>query len=324
MPDEDPKKPPVDYRSLGDQIHRDVHDRMRAKIEDRRQRWEDKMQRRRAGGYHGGWPFGFHGGGLSGGLLVGLILTGIGVVLLLQGFDIIPDRDLWEFWPVIFIIAGISRAASAYSVTGRMWGGLIALGGILFLLSNLNIIHRDMWQFFWPVILIVAGAAMLIRGMERNHDMDRWRSGGGTPGGISGGMAGGPGGPNPGGASAGPTGRIDPQWANRVHEFAIFGGANRRIDSQEFEGGDAVAMFGGVQLDLRKADTKLKEVNIDVTAAFGGIEIKVPETWAVSMRVTSIFGGYDDKTHAPPPGPEKPPVLVITGATIFGGLGVKN
>jgi hypothetical protein len=111
---------------------------------------------------------------------------------------------------------------------------------------------------------------------------------------------------------------------NMVHEFAVFGGGHRRIDSQEFEGGDAVALFGGVQLDLRQADTKLPELNIDITAAFGGVEIRVPETWAVSMRVTSIFGGYDDKTHAPPPGAAKPPTLVITGAVIFGGLAVKN
>jgi hypothetical protein len=83
-------------------------------------------------------------------------------------------------------------------------------------------------------------------------------------------------------------------------------------------------LFGGVQLDLRKAGTKLPEVFLDITAAFGGVEIKVPETWAVSMRVTSIFGGYDDKTHAPAPGATPAPVLVVTGATIFGGLGVKN
>jgi len=311
MPDEDPNRPPGDFgKNLGDQIHREVHDRMYSRMEERRQRWEAKMERRRLR-FQGAGMSGFHLHGASGGLVVGLILAAVGVVLLLQNLNILPDQDLWEFWPVIFIVAGITRAVSSYSLTGRALGGIVALGGVLFLLSNLNFIHRDMWTFFWPVVLMLAGAFMLMRGMERNHYLDQKRAGS-TPGSS----------PNQGTGPFGTPPNASP--IHRVHEFAIFGGANRRVDSQEFEGGDAVAMFGGVQIDLRKAETKLPEVNIDVTAAFGGVEIKVPETWAVNMRVTSIFGGYDDKTHVPPPGPKPPTVLVVTGAVIFGGLSVKN
>jgi predicted membrane protein len=195
-----------------------------------------------------------------------------------------------------------------------MWGGLVALGGLLFLAANFGFIHHNLWELFWPVILILAGGVMLVRGLERNHYLDHWRSGGGITGSDTG----------PGATPGSPSGTTDPRAMNMVHEFAIFGGGHRRIDSKEFEGGDIVALFGGVQLDLREAETKLPELNIDVTAAFGGAEIRVPETWAVSMRVTSIFGGYDDKTHVPPPGAAKPPTLVITGAVIFGGLAVKN
>jgi predicted membrane protein len=301
-----PKDQPGDFaRNLGDRIRQDVHDQINSKWDERRARREARMERHRQRWSRGG------GGGIirsSGGLFIGLILAGIGAVLLLQNLGIIPDQDLWDFWPVILIVAGASRAASSYGPTGRMWGGVMALAGIVILLANLGYIHHDIWTFFWPVVLIGIGALMLVRGLERNHYLDQWWGGNRPSGPGAGGGA---------GATPGPS-------IHRVHEFGIFGGGHRRVDSKEFEGGDIVALFGGVQLDLREAETKLDEMVVDVTAAFGGAEIRVPETWAVSMRVTSIFGGYDDKTHAPPPGAVKPPLLVVTGAVIFGGLAVKN
>jgi predicted membrane protein len=321
MADNDPKKPPDgpsdNYAEhLGQRIRQNVHDQIDARMRYRQERWQARMDRRRERWARRGMGgVGIHGA--SGGLIIGLILAGIGAVLLLQNFGIFANQDLWDFWPVILVVAGIARASTAFSVTGRMWGGLVALAGLLFLAANFGFIHHNLWEFFWPVILIVAGGVMLVRGLERNHYLDQWRSGGAA------GMPGASPGTTPGTPGSSP-GTVDPRSMNMVHEFAIFGGGHRRIDSQEFEGGDIVALFGGVQLDLRQAETKLSELNIDVTAAFGGVEIRVPETWAVSMRVTSIFGGYDDKTHLPPPGAAKPPTLVITGAVIFGGLGVKN
>lgn len=303
----DPKRGDPDFSDLGRKIRQNVHDEIYSRIDERSRRWQARQERRqqRWARRGGGGGLGVHG--TSGGMIVGVALAAIGAILLLQNLNILPDQDLWDFWPVIFIVAGISRAATAFSMTGRIWGGIVAAAGCLFLASNLGYLHHNLWVLFWPVILMVAGGAMLVRAIERNNYMDQKRAGaavGAAPGVMS----------NP----------ASPTNSNIVHEFAIFGGGNRRIDSQEFEGGSAVALFGGVQLDLRKADTKLPEINIDVTAAFGGVEIKVPETWVVSMRVTSIFGGYDDKTHVPPGGAANPPVLVVTGAVIFGGLAVKN
>jgi hypothetical protein len=57
---------------------------------------------------------------------------------------------------------------------------------------------------------------------------------------------------------------------------------------------------------------------------FGGIDIRVPETWAVTVRGTGVFGGYEDKTIEPRPTDPKPPHLIITGVALFGGVTVKN
>ena len=110
----------------------------------------------------------------------------------------------------------------------------------------------------------------------------------------------------------------------RSGQFAIFGGGKRKITG-DFKGGDVLAIFGGYEVDLRSATMSADEAVINANAMFGGIEIRVPDTWSVQLQVTGIFGGHEDKTHQPDsrlvPNPKR---LIVRGATMFGGLGVKN
>ncbi len=109
-----------------------------------------------------------------------------------------------------------------------------------------------------------------------------------------------------------------------MHEWAIFGGAKRRVETQDFEGGEALAIFGGVELDLHKAATKKDEIVIEANAMFGGIDMRVPDNWTVTVRGAGIFGGYEDKTDSRSGEVGKQPHLVITGYAVFGGVSVKN
>src|SRR5947209_6918347 len=59
-----------------------------------------------------------------------------------------------------------------------------------------------------------------------------------------------------------------PIAASKIDEWAMFGGVKRRVESQEFEGGEAFVMFGGIEIDLRRAGTKLDEMRIDANAMF--------------------------------------------------------
>jgi len=97
----------------------------------------------------------------------------------------------------------------------------------------------------------------------------------------------------------------------------------RRLDWQDFKGGEAFAMFGGVELDLRSATIAQEEVVIDASALFGGVDLQVPESWNVAVEGHGIFGGYDDKTLHTMPEDARPRV-VITGNAVFGGVVVKN
>jgi len=108
---------------------------------------------------------------------------------------------------------------------------------------------------------------------------------------------------------------------------AIFSGCERRVKSQNFKGGRATSIFGGVELDLRDAKIAADQATIEVNCIFGGVEIRVPENWNVHSTSIPVLGGFSDKTHIssaedPAGGPRK--TLVITGAIVFGGVEIDN
>lgn len=228
-------------------------------------------------------------------LFLGTIIIAVGIIWLLNNLGVIPARDVGDYWPVILIVIGLLRVVNTRSPAGLVWGTIVAGVGTLVLLGNLDLFHFD-WQRYWPVVLIGWGVLILLRPWHWNGPWYRH--------------------PPPGdGAPA----------ANTVGLWAIFGGSKRQVDSQDFRGGDLSAMFGGVELDLRKAAIAADVAVIDVSAMFGGIEIRVPETWSVESKGVGILGGFSDETRQPTPDPAvKPQRLVVTGTALFGGVAIKN
>jgi hypothetical protein len=112
-----------------------------------------------------------------------------------------------------------------------------------------------------------------------------------------------------------------------LQESVVFASLNRRVDTQQFEGGKVDAVFGSIELDLSEASISSpdRRASLEANAVFGGIEITVPRTWKVIMKGAAVFGGCDDKTVPPRPEPGfDPPTLVITGAAVFGGVEIRH
>jgi predicted membrane protein len=253
---------------------------------DHRDAWRE-MRRQRWDRRHSGF----------GGILIGTVLAGIGVLLLLQNLGYLYVDDIWQYWPVILIVIGFSRIASCRGYGGKIWGGMMILVGSIFLLRNLGYIYGDVWRLFWPVILIFVGLGMLARHLDSRYSFGL------------------------GATSSSGTGST----VGTLHISSIFSGARRVVESQEFEGGELNAVFGGIEIDLRKAGTKKDEVILEANAVFGGIEIRVPETRNITVRGDGVFGGYEDKTmHAPAGDSVKRPHLIISGGAVFGGVTVSN
>ena len=272
---------------LGDQIKKDINDRIHDRMQRRMRRFDDRMQRRH---YRSG----------AGGILIGGLIVIIGLLILLDNMGIVRLHDVWRYWPVLLIVLGVAKVVESHSPSGYVWGGVITLAGALLLLDNLDIVVFD-FNLVWPLILIAFGLTVLLRSVERKRYLANASGAPGTP-------------------SAGP---IDASGG--CNAFAVFGGSKRRIDTPDFRGGEAVAVFGGVEFDLRGAGMTVDEAVIDVNIVCGGLEVRVPENWTIINRAMTIFGGVEDKTSQSNHDPNaKSPHLVVTGSVVFGGISLRN
>jgi Domain of unknown function (DUF1707) len=84
----------------------------------------------------------------------------------------------------------------------------------------------------------------------------------------------------------------------------------------------AVAVCGGVELDLRDAKFSAAEVTIQAFCLMGGVSITVPEDMAVDVSGVGIMGGFDH--HASGPGAPGAPHLKVVGFALLGGVEVKR
>ena len=228
----------------------------------------------------------------AGGLIWGALLILVGLAFLLDHLGMINIDHLWRFWPILLIAAGISNVLSPER---RFWGIMLIAAGTLLQLNQLGIAHFG-WADFWPIVLIAAGLMVMWSSLRSRKITAASPSGGGDP-------------------------------RTNVNGVAIFSGLQRRVTTQDFQGGNVTAMFGGIELDLTEANMQTDDATLEVNAIFGGAEIRVPDSWQVSYCGAPIFGGVDDKTRlrrSEEPADAKRKVLNITGAVIFGGLEIKN
>jgi predicted membrane protein len=227
------------------------------------------------------------------GMVIGGLIVVIGLGFLLDNLGIVRIYDLWRYWPAALVVYGVFRVLESRSPSSYIWGGMCAVVGALLLLNEFHVlpVTFDFFELFWPLVLIGFGASMLLRGMERRKYLD------------------------------GPPASTNPD----LGLWAIFSGIKRRIDAADFKGGEIIAIFGGVNIDLRHAAISGERAVIDVNALFGGVDIRVPDNWLVVMKGMGVFGAFEDKTIPPKPDPAvKTPQIVITGAAVFGGVKVDN
>ena len=84
----------------------------------------------------------------------------------------------------------------------------------------------------------------------------------------------------------------------------------------------AVAVMGGVELDLRQATFAAPEVTIQAFCLMGGVSITVPEDIAVDVSGIGIMGGFDHQASGP--GAPGAPHLRVVGIALMGGVEVKR
>lgn len=128
--------------------------------------------------------------------------------------------------------------------------------------------------------------------------------------------------PRPAASHAGQMPHIPPRSESPTM-IAVFGGASRRGRWRVGSEIKAFALFGGIEIDLTEAVFESPYVTINITAVFGGVDVKVPEN--VTVRGdggVGIFGGFDVKGYEAEE--SGAPVVQVRGLALFGGAEVKR
>jgi len=276
------------------------------------------------------------------GLLIGLWITTLGVIFLLDQLGVIPAHISFQFvWPAILIIAGLGITFYAHS-SNRFWGVILLVWGLASLSNVLGFFHIHSGSL-WPLVLIALGISMLLNSSGRfgHPGWPPWPSHASntrdstqdpaapdaTRNSFDDSTRPGPSGaPPPPSASffgvSSSSGRGDDATFDQA---VILSGFKRRVTSQRFRFGKATAILGGFHIDFTRADIDGSRAILHIDTVFGGGEVRVPDNWRIVIEATAVAGAFVDETY-PQPVSASTPVkeLIVRGAAIFGGVNIKN
>lgn len=223
----------------------------------------------------------------------GRIFWGL-LLVVLGGLFLFAQMDWWNFghvvgrfWPVIFILLGISMlVANSFKNVGS--GVFFILFGTFFLLVRWNVLHT-IGRYIWPVAIIGAGLWILLR-PARGQDKKK---------------------------------TVSDVGGDDLKISHVFSGTSRKIESQAFRGGKAEVVFGSAEIDLRGAKLAGDRATIDLSAVFGSIEVRVPHDWEIVLEGTPVLGSIESHKSAVP-ATGKTATLTVKGAAVFGSIEIKD
>ena len=227
-------------------------------------------------------------------VVFGAFIIVVGLFALLDNLHLFDSHLVQPFWPLIFVALGALKLAQARRGNHLIVGGALVALGAGMTMQNLGLIHFE-WRQLWPVALILVGLNVISKSFHVR------------------------------GEAALLTARRDQQderleHGSRIDASATMSGIVLKNDSQDFTGGEINAVMGSVEIDLRQAAIATEAV-LHLSIIMGGVEIKVPREWSISVNGSPMLGGIEDKT-VPPMTPGKR--LVIEGSVIMGGVEISN
>ena len=222
-------------------------------------------------------------------ILWGIVLIVIGLII---GGNVlgITDIDLFfdGWWTLFIIVPCFIGLFKEKEKKGNIIG--LTIGTIL-LLSCQGVLEFEMiFKLLIPAILVAIGISMISKEtIEKNVSIE-----------IK---------------------NLNEKRTEKNEYCATFSGQDIKFDGQEFNGADLTAVFGGIECDLRKAVIH-KDVVINTSSIFGGIDIFVPDNVKIKVKSTSIFGGVSNKKkHVEMP--VELPIVYINALCLFGGVDIK-
>ncbi len=216
----------------------------------------------------------------------GIILIAVGILFLLDSLDFLNFGNLVSnWWPLIIIFIGFFKLKGEQKTSGA----IVFIIGVALLTHTLGVIQWGNVFRFWPLILIMIGLSVI----AKSRNKPGWKF-----------M------------------RSGKSSDNYLKTSVIFGGSSLRVESTDFHGGDVMALFGGIELDLRDVTVSGDGAVVQLTALFGGIEVRVPSDCRVAVNGTPILGGVDNQTRSPEN--DDASVIRFNCTVAFGGIEIRN
>lgn len=223
-------------------------------------------------------------------IAIGVVLILLGFMLIIRNTGFMPNyfEDIIFSWQMLLIAIGFIMTLG----TGNKTPGLIvmAVGGFFIIPEVLDIPFRT-YRLFWPAILIIIGIIVVTN--ARLFNRENWRS--------------------------------ESSSSNDIVDMVnIFGGGERRILSQNFQGGKISCVFGGGEIDLTRAKLAEGTHELEIACVFGGVSLIVPPDWNIVIDVTPVLGGFSDDRKTSGSVIDMSKTLVVKGAVVFGGGEIKG
>ena len=226
-------------------------------------------------------------------VLLGGILIFFGGIFLLNTLDVLHFRFSYVVfsWQFIMLVIGLFILINTDK---KFLGGLLTGIGGLFLVPRIFPQVDYDAGILIPIILIVLGVYIILRKKKKNDELE-----------------------DPYGTS-----KVN---KDKIDDVSIFGGGTKLISSDNFQGGNVTAIFGGSELNFMNCQLAEGDNVIDVLCLFGGTTIIVPKEWNVVVNVTSILGGFSNKSvRNPSIVVDQSRTLYIKGLAMFGGGEIKT
>ena len=223
-----------------------------------------------------------------GNTLWGIVLVVIGVILTLNALEITNINLFFEGWWTLLII--IPSAIELIARENKFWSAVWLVIGILLLLLCRDILDFNLiWKLTIPVLIILLGINLIFKDKFDKKVEKKSKE-------------------------------LKNDGAKLEEYCATFGEIKEDFNNQEFNGANVTAVFGSVDLDLRKAVIS-EDKFVKTSAIFGGIEILTPENVNIKVKSVPIFGATSNKTGRK--FDEKLPTIYVDSFCMFGGVDIK-
>lgn len=230
------------------------------------------------------------------GIIWGLAALAVGVIYGGNALGIFNINLFFDGWWTLFLI--VPSAISLITDREKVGNLMVLLVGVMLLLASQEVLtFENAGKVILASFLILLGISIIVKSItsNKNHKIIEAK--------IK---------------------AADKDSSAIQSHVAIFSGEDVSYDDEELKNIKLCAIFGGIDLDLRKAIIK-EDAVIKAFCLFGGIDIRLPEDINVKTSSGFIFGGTEDsRKSAAKKSDAKKPTIYIETVGGFGGIEIKN